>query len=614
MTEPHRKYVHTSPSPISRSKLPMLKLTILNLSGIHISRNINSSLNGDGSSIDNLPTSPSSESTTPDHFSITASVSFNGSCDSSDMRVVSSALCSHSGRLYVESRPVVVPVGMTDGLIAAWDDSAATLTIPKDRSLHFDNALAKRKGKIMAIPQALPHLFVKLDECKHASPTKKLFSTRELMKIDSTLGLSTMSSLSEGPDLDENDERVLNEDGRDEKEDLELRSILKHNDDTSKCCSKTVDETADLSKRSQRISQTYQEGLCVGDSFNHKTNLTVVNPPSQSDESSSIPEILEMQISLHINQVPDQIDHDEYPEHDKKVAVKSACLPCNAGGGAVAHLVLFNDFLLNEIEEGFRENGKDIEDGGIVVLPVRKRTPPIKRAVSSISGSGSKSSGNSYTPESKHLQTPLNRNNEIWVDLEDDATISIRLERCAAEDDPFIARETYQDIYSENNLNASSLKDTKKNNSNPQTPSRDRENFQPTDFVKNSTFFKDNALSGKAAFSSREKCGDGQDFNYDGNRQVGRLSDEAQPDLNSNEERTGSHKGAKAFGTTKSDVSPLKMAEVAPGIMCVAPTFNFEGLLSAITNLVSHCGDDVQGYNIHGGVSMDSTIHTSGSI
>jgi len=598
---------------MSRPKLPILKLTILNLSGIHISQSFNSSLYDDSSSLDNLPTSPSSESTTPDHFSITASITFTGSCNSSDMRIVSSTLCSKSGRLFVESRPVVVPVGMTDGLIAAWDDSSATLTIPKDRSLYFDNALAKRKGIIMAIPHALPHLFVKLNECKHASPAKKLFSTRELMKIDSSLGLSTMSSLSEGPELDENDLRVLVEDNLDENEDLELRSILRQNEDISKCCSKTVDETIDQSNRSNSNSQTYQEGLSVEDSFNLKSNLTVINSPCQSEESSSIPEILEMQISLHINQVPDQTNHDEYPEHDKKVAVKSACLPCNEGGGAVSHLVLFNDFLLNEIEKGFRENGEDVEDGRIVVLPVRKRTPPINRAVSSISGSGSKSSRDSNTAANKRLRTPLNRNNEIWVDLEEDATISVRLERCAAEEDPFIARETDQNIYNGNNPNTSSIKATKKVNSNPQTPSHDQENFQPTDFVKNSTFFKGKALSGNAVFSSRDKHVNGQNFTCNGNGQIVRLSDEAQPDLYLSDQTIGSYNGKKGFGTTKSDVSPLKMVEEAPRMMC-APALDLDGLLSKIMNLMSHCGDDVQGYDIHGVMSMDSTIHTSGSI
>ena len=56
------------------------------------------------------------------NFAISAMISFSGSCDPQDMCVVSSRLCSISERLVVESKPVVVPYGMTDSLIAVWSD------------------------------------------------------------------------------------------------------------------------------------------------------------------------------------------------------------------------------------------------------------------------------------------------------------------------------------------------------------------------------------------------------------------------------------------------------------------------------------------------------------
>jgi len=613
MTTSHHERANTS--AMSQPKLPMLKLTILNLSGIRIGRDTNSSHNRGSTSFDNFATSHSTDSSVPDHYSITASVTFTGSCDPSDMRVVSSALCSTSGRLLVESRPVVVPVGIANGLIAAWDDSSETLTIPRDRSLHYDNVLAKSKGFINAIPQALPHVFVRLNELKCASPLKTLFSTRELMNIESTLGLSTISSLSEGPELDDTELRTLADDDRNDKEDLEMQSILRQNNDISKCCSKTVDLTVDQSDQSNRDGQTYHESLCTEDSFNHRNNLMVVNTPSQSDESATIPEILEMQVALHINEVPHQTDHEEYLEYDEKITVKSACLPCSDGGGTVAHLVLFNDFLLNEMEEGFRENGRDIEDGGIVVLPVRKRTSPLYRGVPSISCHSNKLIQESNGATSQQLCSPLSHNNEIWVDLEDDATISVRLERCTVEDDPFRDREVDQDLHKKESPNVSLLKTTGKVNSNPQTPSRDQETFQPADFVKNSNFFKQNTLTRTAAFSSQNKCLDG--MNYANHDEDDRLSDKAQPDL------TGSYVGSKCIvshkdtkgvkSTILGDASKLKMAMKPPRMMC-APALDFDGLLKTITNLVSHCGDDVQGYDIHGVMSMDSTIHTSGSI
>lgn len=583
-----------------RLKLPMLKITIVNLSGIHIRRDLNSPLKRDGDSFDNLAPSSSTESVS-DHFSITASVTFTGSCSPSDIRVVSSALCSTSGRLLVESRPVVVPVGMTNGLIAAWDDSSTTLTIPRDRPLHYDNILAKTKGSIMAIPQALPHLFVRLDE-KRSGSSKKLFSTRELMKIESNLALSTVSSLSEGPDIDDSDLRNLTKDGREEKEDLELRSFLKQNNDASKCCSNTADLTTDQSDQSNNNSQNYHGNLSKLDSFNHENNLTVVNTPSQSDESASIPEILEMQVALHIDQVPHQ--NDEYQDYDEKMTVKSACHPCTEGGGAVAHLVLFNDFLLNKIE-----NGRDVEDGGIIVLPVRKRSRPPIRAPPYISSHNSNSSLDPNYSPMKQVQNPLDRNNEIWVDLEEDATISVRLERCASEDDPFIEKEEDQIKQGQIDSNVALSNAAANVNSNPQTPSHKQESFQPADFVRNSNFFKDNALA-RAAFSSKIKCTVGSNLNSDHNGSD-RLSDKAQPDITGSyvedKNRIVTHKGKKGLEAR------MKMIDHPAGMMC-ASTVDFEGILKTITNLVSHCGDDVQGYDVHGVMSMDSTIHTNGSI
>ncbi len=147
------------------------KITILNLSGISIR------------SIEHAEKFGSPSRRCAQNFSITASVSFTGSCDPCDMRVVSSGLCSSSGRLICESRPVIVPNGMTDGLVAVWDDSnyksnCSSSSSTYGHGLGYSNnsqedlegctslystdkiIFGKKKGTILANPTARPHLYV----------------------------------------------------------------------------------------------------------------------------------------------------------------------------------------------------------------------------------------------------------------------------------------------------------------------------------------------------------------------------------------------------------------------------------------------------------------------
>jgi hypothetical protein len=104
-----------------------LKLTILSLSGIKVRTNARRK-KYQQTKQQTPGESSSSTKTVTKSFAITASVCFTGSCDPKDMLVVSSGLCSATGKLSVESKPVVVPNGMTDGLIAVWEDSPKSTT------------------------------------------------------------------------------------------------------------------------------------------------------------------------------------------------------------------------------------------------------------------------------------------------------------------------------------------------------------------------------------------------------------------------------------------------------------------------------------------------------
>jgi len=578
-------------APQSKSTQAMLKLTILNLTGIRIFPPDTASPKSSHGSSDSLLAYADR------HFSITASVTFTGSCDPTNIQVVSSALCSTSGRLLVESTPVVVPTGMTDGLIATWDDTSTTVASRRvGSSLLVDDMFATTKGSIMAIPRAKPHLFVKLDDEDCSSSLKNNYNGEET-KTNSSLALSTVSSLSEG-NLDENDFVTSNEQSRNIKGTSKIKRD-KEDGVTTKSPRKMAGTGKQVDcKQNSNLPRNQETHNYKELTDNHKMNITVVNPPSElKQESSAVPEILEMQVSLNVNETPPLHGHDQEEECDESRIAKSLCLPCSAGGGAVAHLVLFPDVYQSENENVKNENNRDKENGRIMEIPVRKRNFPLNRGFSFVSGMSSKSRCSSIAGYSRRLQSPERHNSDILIDLEEDATISVRIERCIAEDhlESGLKRDHSEEIYSTEDNNTLVNNDGKLP-SNPQTPaSNEKEDAQ-----------RQKNIDGEIHKASKREKGESMNSanirNNDENCNNERSSERAQQDLADSYVKGGSRIS-----------SPEPMVNQPPPISC-SPLLNLEGFLNSFKTFVSHCGDDVRAYDVHGAFSMDSTICTEGSI
>lgn len=374
--------IHASPkskAAVINDVPSKLKLTILNLSGIHIKES-SSSHKGIKR---NQPTSDAA---------ITASISFTGSCDPNNMRVVSSNICPISGRICVESRPVVIPYGMTDGLVAIWDDTPES-SFDKYGSLESgkENGL---KGSILAEPKARPHLYVDLEGNMNDEECNDLLMT--------PTGLTALSTLPSDDDSSN------------------ISSLSKVS---------SLDKEFSPTKPSDLIVESTSP-LIAKDLKDHSDNrFALINTPLDTNDTSSIPEILELNLALHINQIPK--GNGDCSDSD----VKSKCPPCLEGGGAIAHLVLFPDIFSRDSS---REENDDFESGDgwrILEVPVRKRDLPYlsssSSALSGLTSAHSAIQGNNIS----HHKVEMGFDYSTWIDLEDNATIRLRLEECKEEDD-----------------------------------------------------------------------------------------------------------------------------------------------------------------------------------
>ena len=546
-----------------------LKLTILSLSGIHVQATEHYQSN---------EKYRREQRRNAQNFAITASVSFTGSCDPADMRVVSSGLCTATGRLFVESRAICVPNGMTDGLIAFWDDSPSP-KLSQQGSLYSTDTIifGKQRGTIPACPSVEPHLFMSLSDDNEQE---------DIHMVDSNMGLTqqstAVSSLSCGPDIDDIDISYRSyHESPTRATDLEVikemptfadQSIPKNN---AVAIAVSEDERIEGSTSQRQVSQGSQVSLLTRQGSSNsmgRGDFAIVNTPSGVIDNASVPEILEIHVALHINQVPSLDPIEGEPECENENAVQSSCVATDEGGGAIAHIVLFPDILNEDVEQRGSDDGGTSGASRIFELPVRKRYPTLITSTSSISGLTR--GGDTASNGSRHRRRCLN-DPEAYVDLAEDAMIRVKLELCTEED-------------IEKLENAGSLKDEC---APDQNISGDMEKHD-----------KENIIQQEGLRNVLEESLEGQIEN-----------------LSALEGDDDSPKGLSAVISNKFEGAKGRLNDLmtqddpGPRVVCGSPGSNIDAILNALSGLIMNCSDNgIEG--LGGAASMDSTIFTSRSI
>ena len=546
-----------------------LKLTILSLSGIHVQATEHYQSN---------EKYRREQRRNAQNFAITASVSFTGSCDPADMRVVSSGLCTATGRLFVESRAICVPNGMTDGLIAFWDDSPSP-KLSQQGSLYSTDTIifGKQRGTIPACPSVEPHLFMSLSDDNEQE---------DIHMVDSNMGLTqqstAVSSLSCGPDIDDIDISYRSyHESPTRATDLEVikemptfadQSIPKNN---AVAIAVSEDERIEGSTSQRQVSQGSQVSLLTRQGSSNsmgRGDFAIVNTPSGVIDNASVPEILEIHVALHINQVPSLDPIEGEPECENENAVQSSCVATDEGGGAIAHIVLFPDILNEDVEQRGSDDGGTSGASRIFELPVRKRYPTLITSTSSISGLTR--GGDTASNGSRHRRRCLN-DPEAYVDLAEDAMIRVKLELCTEED-------------IEKLENAGSLKDEC---APDQNISGDMEKHD-----------KENIIQQEGLRNVLEESLEGQIEN-----------------LSALEGDDDSPKGLSAVISNKVEGAKGRLNDLmtqddpGPRVVCGSPGSNIDAILNALSGLIMNCSDNgIEG--LGGAASMDSTIFTSRSI
>ena len=366
-----------------------LKITVLSLSGI---------------SIQTLDCSSQTASQCPTkQFSVSASISFSGSCDPKDMKVASSSICSASGLLSVESKPVIVPDGMSDHLVAVWDESISS-NLNRDlgglSALKNSILIGEQKGAISAIPKSNPHLYVVLREENSDSPAKREATSGSTVMSTHSLETGTEDSSMVKPPLAGTEASNYSENFTEDDSD----TFYTH------------------SSQTEIEIVPSQSGYFAGD-IRNKNNLhanssqdilfTILNTPSSDkDKKTTVPEILEIKISLLVNQIPSQSGDDEYEDAN---FVRSNYSPSADGSEAVAHLVLFPDIL----DDNQNENNKN---GRILQIPVRKSINPISKSV--------KPTVDNDATWTRFLGDP-----KVCIDLDESSMLWIKVEPCSKNDE-----------------------------------------------------------------------------------------------------------------------------------------------------------------------------------
>ena len=521
-----------------------LKMTVLSLSGIHVT-----------ASDHHYSSRNQVKMNSAQNFAITASVSFTGSCDPTDMHVVSSGLDSYSGRLFVESRPITVPNGMTDNLIAIWDDSQLS---HNHGSIYSNDAIVfgKTRGTIQANPYVKPHLFVNLkdsqEECK-----------QDLQMIQSRVGHTeetAVSSLSPELELDDMEASTSFPSLQPIATNTTLRrnlSMIRENN-----------SNRNLSPCNESASPPPPPNSTPYTEPKKEFDFAIVNTPSAYNEAAPVPEILEMHITLHINQVPTLNATDGHIENEDISSVKSSCVASAEGGGAVSHLVLFPD-ILNE------NNDSDelIEPGSskILELPVRKRMLPLVKGSSTVSGLTDNHSSSSSV-RGRFYNEP-----EAYVDLGQDAKIRVKLEVCTEEDIEKMQDEDCQvELYKTDTTDLSLVNDDDND-----------ARLNPNDENLNT----DNSLEGQ-------------------------VNGDNVSDLEDDEEDSPEVLAAakQALNGQKGKLSVMNKTEKTEDSKLLCNGLNFESVLKSFTGMIMHCGEDGIELGLGAGGSMGSTIYTSGSM
>jgi len=553
-----------------------LKLTILSLSGIHVMAAEHYQSNEQRRQ---------EQRRNAQNFAITASVSFTGSCDPADMRVVSSGLCSATGRLFVESRAICVPNGMTDGLIAFWDDSPK---LSQQGSLYSTDTIifGKQRGTIPAFPSVKPHLFVSLSDSNEQE---------DIHMKDSNMGLTqistAVSSLSCGPDIEDIDISYPSlHESPTRATDLEVIKELSSSPDavsnqtTPRKNAGTTAESKDertegntSQKRGSQVSPTVSLLTGHSSSLNSmgRGDFAIINTPSGVIDNSSVPEILEMHVALHINQVPTLDPIEGEPECENENSVQSCCVATDEGGGAIAHIVLFPDILNEDVEQRGSDDGGTSGASRIFELPVRKRYSSLMRSSSSISGLTR--GGDTVSNGSRHRRRCFN-DPEAYVDLGEDAMIRVKLELCTEEDIESLERAgSLKDDYARNQNISGDLKE------------RNKENV-PKDLIQ------------------QEGMGNVLEESLEG--QIENLSA-----LEGDDDSPRGLSGviSNRIEDAKTRLNDMMTQQEEKKVVCGPPGLNIDGILNALSGLIMNCSDNgIEG--LGGAASMDSTIFTSRSI
>jgi len=581
-TSPQHKQCMESPTDRPRR----LKLTILDLTGIRMKGTGTGT--GTETNHNNTPIASSSsrESNTniqKPKFAATASVSFAGSHDPKDIRVASSGFCSASGRLCVESLPVIAPFGTSDGLVAVWDDSP------------------KGKGSFpQKCPRNLmrPHLFVNFPNAdkrgleekangdigiQHAKQKGNMKSTSQLSAAESSLSASSIS-----PDLDGTDagSSITRSPQKDQLQRASFTRNFANITQTSLPEETELRLPPQIQRQNSELSTAREAPINLHNATtglklqlkNDFVNNCIVNTPSTAIETS-IPEILELNLVMHVHPTNDEEDSEEICD------IRSALLP---GNGAVAHLVLFPDIL----------NDKNSNDNSrIIELPVRKRTISLSRDGSNVSGLTSRCTS-TIGSSSRHDVKRFFNDSNILVDIGEDSVMRIKLEECTEEDEIALEAESR----SESCVTKSS-------------PTRTCVESNHTENVGNTHSGEQNKNEGahfKAVVQTLRmrdelKRGFSNIMNGPGgsnDADAENASNEPQIDLSSIENLQDESKKQKDIGASNDNDAPE--LNVAERMLC-----NMENVLNVFSGFVANCNEDINLYaSVGHNPSMDSTINT----
>lgn len=358
-------------------KTQHLKITLLSLSGITVEK------------CDSATVMDSDIK--PNNFSITASVSFSGSCDPADMHVMSSRLCSLTRLLCVDSNVVVIPDGMNDHLVAVWDDTSSIKYKESWNTSSGDTfGYSKSSGSIPANPRSNPHLHVMLRG-----------ENQQLCHTSKTVAESTQMS-------------TLSQDSKSISSSLERSPLIKNDNNIDEAAQSDCDMSSSSHSSGPLFHRRRSDDSAIDEvvSSSQDLDFTILNTPStDKDMKTYVPEILEMKITLRVEEVA--YESCEEDETEAINLVRSTCESTPEGGGAVAHLVLFSDLLHNSAtgETGCR----------IIQIPVRKVFHQVSRSVAH--DPNLKLSADQNVAWKRFLQEPV-----MYVDLDESAMLWVKVE------------------------------------------------------------------------------------------------------------------------------------------------------------------------------------------